>query len=92
MISLNRLLFFISTSFHHLFSHFSIEAWKQRVQFVKLPRNITAIVDFCKVADVLVVVFSPDGTDDFGELVMSCIKSVGIPSVIGVESVSISFD
>jgi len=44
---------------------------------------LTSILDIGKVADVLLLLFDEDGADEFGKLVISCLKGQGIPSVIG---------
>jgi hypothetical protein len=62
----------------------SLPAWKQRVTLCKAVEGVMSALDLAKVADLIMFVLPPEGVDDFGQLIISTIKSQGLPSVIGL--------
>jgi hypothetical protein len=63
--------------------------WKQRITLYPVERNINAILDIAKVADVLLPIMSIDGVDDFGDLILSSLKAQGLPTILGALVVTI---
>lgn len=57
--------------------------WKQRVTLYPVERNLNAILDIAKVADLLIPIMSTDGVDDFGDLIVSSLKAQGVPTILG---------
>lgn len=60
------------------------QKFKQRISFIPcFERNLLYILDCLKVADKIIFVLSAEQeVDQFGELIMSCIKKQGVPDVI----------
>jgi pre-rRNA-processing protein TSR1 len=60
------------------------EKFKQRISFIPcFERNMLYILDCLKVADKIIFVLSAEEeVDEFGEMIMSCIKGQGVPDVI----------
>jgi len=59
-------------------------AHKQRLTIIDTPRVSSAILDVAKIADVILFALSAEeGTDDYGDHLISMIKAQGLPAVIG---------
>merc|ERR1719387_96248 len=62
---------------------------KQRMQILDPARDLTAVLDAAKVADMLVCVFGPRATldapsfDDLGYKMLTALKNQGLPTVVG---------
>ncbi|KAL2919279.1 ribosome biogenesis protein tsr1 [Polyrhizophydium stewartii] len=62
---------------------FSVERFKQRIQFVPTGRHLLQILEAVRVADMVLFVLSAnEQVDKFGEATMSAIKSQGVPTVV----------
>lgn len=61
----------------------NMTTWKQRVTLYPVERNINAILDIAKVADLIVPIMSTEGVDDLGDLIVSSLKAQGIPTILG---------
>jgi pre-rRNA-processing protein TSR1 len=62
--------------------------FRQRVQCMTVPREINAVMDMAKVCDVLVFIMplqsgNEESTDEFGDTIVTCLRSQGFPGVIG---------
>ncbi|KAJ3123036.1 hypothetical protein HK098_002256 [Nowakowskiella sp. JEL0407] len=61
------------------------ERFKQKLQFIKLSRNIFDILDAVKICDMVLFVMSANvEVDKFGDLCIATIKSQGVPSIFHV--------
>ena len=57
---------------------------KTRFGIFEPARTMDAVLDIAKVADVLLLVASAEhGVDEFGKLLVSCIKAQGTPAIVG---------
>lgn len=68
------------------FSHtsHSVPAVKTRFCIFEPARVMDAVLDIAKVADVVLLVASAEqGVDEFGKLLVSCIKAQGTPAIVG---------
>ena len=71
--------------------YYSVERFKQKIQFVLLERNFIDILDACKVADYILFVISAEvEVDKFGELCLRAIQSQGPPTVITTAMVGLT--
>ena len=59
--------------------------------FYKAPTDLYGILDIAKACDVLLLVYSDKGPDQFGNLVISSLKAQGIPSIIGAYQTGVKF-
>lgn len=58
---------------------------KQRMTLFRVPRDVTAVLDAAKAADILLVVIPADaGIDEFGENLISLIKAQGLPNMFAI--------
>lgn len=63
---------------------------KQRATFVEAPRDMQAMLDICKVADVILCVFGPEASieqpcfDEQGYKALTALKMQGVPSILGM--------
>ncbi|ELR18877.1 uncharacterized protein ACA1_037110 [Acanthamoeba castellanii str. Neff] len=58
-------------------------AFKQRMTLFEAPRDIEAVLDIAKVADILLLVIPADGgVDATGEAFLSAVKAQGMPSLL----------
>jgi len=63
---------------------------KQRATFVEAPRDLLAMLDVCKTADLMLCVFGPEVSlerpcfDEPGYKALTALKMQGIPSVVGL--------
>ena len=56
-----------------------MERLKQNLHLIAVPRNLYAILDACLAADLILFVLSAEEeVDEFGYLIMSCIKTQGV--------------
>lgn len=63
----------------------SIDRFKQKVQYVTLPRDLTACLDAARVADFVVLILSADvEVDDLGELILRSVESQGLSTLFTV--------
>lgn len=62
-----------------------IDRFKQKLQYIALPRDLTACLDAARVADFVVLVLSSDvEVDDLGELILRSIESQGLTTLFTV--------
>lgn len=62
-----------------------IDRFKQKLQYVALPRDLTACLDAARVADFVVLVLSADvEVDDIGELILRSVESQGLTTLFTV--------
>lgn len=62
-----------------------LEKFKQKFTFLSVERDVTQILEACKVADILVMGYSAEEeVDEYGELCLACIQAQGVPSVASV--------
>lgn len=62
-----------------------IDRFKQKVQYVALPRDLTACLDAARVADFVVLILSADvEVDDLGELILRSVESQGLSTLFTV--------
>lgn len=63
----------------------SIDRFKQKIQYVALPRDLSACLDAARVADFVVLVLSADvEVDDLGELILRSVESQGLSTLFTV--------
>ncbi|CCJ29804.1 unnamed protein product [Pneumocystis jirovecii] len=63
----------------------SVERFKQKLQYIIPKRHFLDILDFCKVADfVLLLMSATEEVDSFGEVCLRSIQAQGISTVIPV--------
>ncbi|CAM9106281.1 unnamed protein product [Ectocarpus sp. 8 AP-2014] len=70
----------VSAAFHQ---------FKQRVTFLTPGRDLAAVLEFAKVADLLLVVLpvqqgADSAIDEEGEMMITALKAAGLPAVVGV--------
>ncbi|CAM9156492.1 unnamed protein product [Ectocarpus sp. 4 AP-2014] len=70
----------VSAAFHQ---------FKQRVTFLTPGRDLAAVLEFAKVADLLLVVLpvqqgADSAVDEEGEMIITALKAAGLPAVVGV--------
>ncbi|CAB1099973.1 unnamed protein product [Ectocarpus sp. CCAP 1310/34] len=63
--------------------------FKQRVTFLTPGRDLAAVLEFAKVADLLLVVLpvqqgADSAVDEEGEMMITALKAAGLPAVVGV--------
>ncbi|CAM9722015.1 unnamed protein product [Scytosiphon promiscuus] len=63
--------------------------FKQRVTFLNPGRDLAAVLEFAKIADLLLVVLpveqGPDSAvDEEGDMMITALKAAGLPAVVGV--------
>jgi len=68
-----------------------LEKFRQKFTFLPVERDVTQILEACKVAEFVVFGFSAEEeVDEYGELCLACIQAQGVPSVasvvVGVDS------
>lgn len=62
---------------------------KQRIQILDPARDLTAVLDAAKVADMIIAVFGPTATldapsfDELGYKMLTALKNQGLPTVVG---------
>lgn len=62
-----------------------IDRFKQKLQYVALPRDLTACLDAARVADFVVLILSADvDVDDLGELILRSVESQGLSTLFTV--------
>lgn len=62
-----------------------VDRFKQNLVFVPVERDLTSVLDACRVADFVVVILSPaQEADEEGELLLRCIEGQGVSNVITV--------
>lgn len=62
-----------------------VDRFKQKLQYVALPRDLTACLDAARVADFVVLVLSADvEVDDVGELILRSVESQGLTTLFTV--------
>lgn len=62
-----------------------IDRFKQNIQYVALPRDLTACLDAARVADFVVLILSADvEVDDLGELILRSVESQGLSTLFTV--------
>lgn len=62
-----------------------VDRFKQKVQYVALPRDLTACLDAARVADFVVLILSADvEVDDLGELILRSVESQGLSTLFTV--------
>ncbi|KAK2607686.1 hypothetical protein N8I77_006347 [Diaporthe amygdali] len=62
-----------------------VDRFKQKLQYVALPRDLTACLDAARVADFVVLVLSADvDVDDLGELILRSVESQGLSTLFTV--------
>lgn len=62
-----------------------VDRFKQKLQYVALPRDLNACLDAARVADFVVLVLSPDvEVDDLGELILRSVESQGLSTLFTV--------
>ncbi|KAJ3356020.1 ribosome biogenesis protein tsr1 [Kappamyces sp. JEL0680] len=62
-----------------------VERFKQKFAFIPTQRDLVSVLDGTRVADmVLFVLSAEESVDDFGETLMTAIKSQGVPNVVCV--------
>lgn len=62
-----------------------VDRFKQKLQYVALPRDLTACLDAARVADFVVLVLSADvEVDDLGELILRSVESQGLTTLFTV--------
>lgn len=62
-----------------------IDRFKQKLQYVALPRDLTACSDAARVADFVVLILSADvDVDDLGELILRSVESQGLSTLFTV--------
>ena len=62
-----------------------LDRFRQTIQFIPTKRHLLDILDAAKVADIVVFLLSAtEEVDAFGELVLTTIKSQGVPSIVNV--------
>lgn len=60
----------------------SVDRFKQKIQYVALPRDLTACLDAARVADFVVLILSADvEVDDLGELILRSVESQGLSTL-----------
>jgi len=58
---------------------------KQRMTLLTVPRDVSAVLDISKVADILLLVVpAEEGIDEIGDKLISLIKAQGLPYVFGI--------
>lgn len=63
---------------------FSLDA-KQRMTLLTVPRDVTALLDIAKVADIILLCVPADtGIDTLGETFVSLLKAQGLPNIFGI--------
>lgn len=63
----------------------SIDRFKQKVQYITLPRDLTACLDAARVADFVVFILSAEvEVDDLGELILRSVESQGLSTLFTV--------
>lgn len=63
----------------------SVDRFKQKLQYIALPRDLTACSDAARVADFVVLVLSADvDVDDLGELILRSVESQGLSTLFTV--------
>lgn len=66
------------------------ERFNQNIAFIPTERNLLSVLDATRVADmVLFVLSAEEPVDEFGESLMTAIKSQGVPNVICLVQVSL---
>lgn len=62
-----------------------VERFKQNLVYVPVERDLTSVLDACRVADFVIVILSPEQeVDKEGELFLRCIEGQGVSNVITV--------
>ena len=62
-----------------------MDKFRQKFTFFYTSRNLWEILEATKVADFIVLIYSPDEeVDEFGELCLASILAQGVPSVVNV--------
>lgn len=62
-----------------------VDRFKQKLQYVALPRDLTACLDAARVADFVVLILSADAeVDDLGELILRSVESQGLSTLFTV--------
>lgn len=62
-----------------------VDRFKQKLQYVALPRDLTACLDAARVADFVVLVLSANvEVDDLGELILRSVESQGLTTLFTV--------
>lgn len=62
-----------------------VDRFKQKLQYVALPRDLTACLDAARVADFVVLILSADvDVDDLGELILRSVESQGLSTLFTV--------
>ncbi|KAL1850697.1 ribosome biogenesis protein tsr1 [Diaporthe australafricana] len=62
-----------------------VDRFKQKLQYVALPRDLTACSDAARVADFVVLILSADvDVDDLGELILRSVESQGLSTLFTV--------
>lgn len=63
----------------------AVDRFKQKIQYVALPRDLTACLDAARVADFVVLILSADvEVDDLGELILRSVESQGLSTLFTV--------
>lgn len=59
-----------------------IERFKQKLQFLVATRDLTTCLDYCRVADYVIFILSPEReVDELGELIIRSVESQGLSTV-----------
>ncbi|CAN8103485.1 unnamed protein product [Discula destructiva] len=62
-----------------------VDRFKQKLQYVALPRDLTACLDAARVADFVILILSADvEVDALGELILRSVESQGLTSLFTV--------
>lgn len=68
----------------------AVERFKQKIQYLVVPRDLLAALDACRVADfVLFVLSAEQEVDALGELVIRSVESQGVSNVLAAVQVSV---
>jgi pre-rRNA-processing protein TSR1 len=62
-----------------------VDRFKQKIQYVALPRDLMACLDAGRVADFVIFILSPDQeVDELGELIIRTVESQGLSTLMTV--------
>lgn len=62
-----------------------VDRFKQKLQYIALPRDLTACLDAARVADFVILVLSAEvEVDDLGELILRSVESQGMSTLFTV--------
>ncbi|QSL65339.1 hypothetical protein MERGE_002649 [Pneumocystis wakefieldiae] len=81
--NLNKSIDIDTEDFFGVSDVFSIEQFKQKLQYIIPKRDFLDIIDYCKVSDFVVLLMSAkEDVDVFGEICLRSIQAQGISTVI----------